>query len=322
LSRVAWESLGGVALLVTALFFYVLSPLGGVALFCVGLTLLLVAATEAAWRFGKGRMGAAVGFLLAFVPGALAVLFALTSVVGAGQAVGVLPQPSSGRTASEPAASPTPNLVIVSPSQAVPASPLTSPSPTAAPSLTETPSLTATQSQLAPSPSASPLPSAAGPSPRTLSKAQVAEVRSVLETSVHHYESMLAEGKEALGTTQYDDAYAGLAALNQPGSAAHRFSEWQQRSNYLIDISYTDAFGTAADRYYAVTGDDPEILYTWEEHMGDAQTHIQDWVSTAIDWQIRVRTDAELASAEQAVRDALAVARQDIETLVAGSSQG
>ena len=43
--------------------------------------------------------------------------------------------------------------------------------------------------------------------------------------------------------------------------------------------------------------------------MHDLQSSVNDWADAAGDWESRDKTDAELASAEKAVRDAAAKAR-------------
>ena len=69
------------------------------------------------------------------------------------------------------------------------------------------------------------------PSVPKLSAADKAAVRSIFLGSVNHYASLLAQGQQILGTTQYPNAQAGLAAFSDPNSAASRFSAYQKNHN-------------------------------------------------------------------------------------------
>ena len=52
-------------------------------------------------------------------------------------------------------------------------------------------------------------------------------VRAILTANVDHYAKLLAAGERALGSTQYANANAGLAAFNDPNSAASKFRDYQ-----------------------------------------------------------------------------------------------
>ncbi|MHB8620396.1 MAG: hypothetical protein ACYDAG_12630 [Chloroflexota bacterium] len=154
---------------------------------------------------------------------------------------------------------------------------------------------------------------------RQLTEAQKAQVRAILTASVDHYQHLLATGKQALGTTQYQDAIAGVAAFDDPHSAAARFRDWRKSSNAEADISSdTDAF-PKADAFYTAENEPTNELEAWRGDMQDAQGALSDWVNIAVAWQVRDRTTAQLVTAEQKVRDALARARKDIDAVAAAS---
>lgn len=75
-----------------------------------------------------------------------------------------------------------------------------------------------------------------------LTAADKAAVRSILLASVNHYAGLLAQGQQALGTTQYPSAQAGLAAFSDPNSAASKFSAYQKHVNPANDMSFLQAF--------------------------------------------------------------------------------
>jgi hypothetical protein len=200
------------------------------------------------------------------------------------------------------------------------ATPPPQPVATAAASPTPSPSATATGSPspvVLPSPSlaalASPTAASVAPSPSTspgLTAAQVSQVRKILTANVKHYEATLAAGQRALGTTRYQDAFAGLAAFDDPKSAASRFRDWRLKAKVDTDVSYVDAARAADD----VLGDldEPEAVSAWTDHTGDALTALIGWANTAPDWQIRAASDADLAAAADAVKLALDKAKADI----------
>lgn len=148
-----------------------------------------------------------------------------------------------------------------------------------------------------------------------LTAADKAHVRQILTVSVDHYASLLSLGEQALGSTQYADANAGLAAFNDPNSAASRFSAYRKKSNPEGDLSFLNAF-KKADNYYTAANE-PKAISTWRDDMNDASVALNEWVNFAVGWQIREHTTLQLQAAEHKVTAALAKARLDVANVIA-----
>ena len=146
--------------------------------------------------------------------------------------------------------------------------------------------------------------------------AEKAKIRDVLSASVDRYARLLTLGEQALGSTQYATATAGLAAFNDPNSAASRFSDYRKKSNPESDLSFLSAF-KKADSYYTAANE-PTAISTWRDDMDSASAALSEWVTVAVGWQIREHTTAQLQAAERRVNAALAKARTDIAKVVAG----
>ena len=170
-----------------------------------------------------------------------------------------------------------------------------------------------------PAAKASPSASAATPtpSPAKLSAAQKAAVQKILGDSVAHYSGLLTAGEQALGTTQYVDAGAGLAAFNDPNSAASRFSNWRTGSKPEQDISSDAAFSQAVQNYSAEN--QPDAISSWQADMIGAEADLNAWIRIAVEWQISGATSAQLAAADQKVRADLQTALQDLAATLAAS---
>jgi hypothetical protein len=149
-----------------------------------------------------------------------------------------------------------------------------------------------------------------------LTAADKAHVQQILTVSVDHYANLLSLGEQALGSTQYADANAGLAAFNDPNSAASRFSAYRKKSNPEGDLSFLNAF-KKADNYYTAANE-PKAISTWRDDMNDVSVALNEWVNLAVGWQIREHTTLRLQAAEHKVTAALAKARLDIAKVVAG----
>lgn len=149
-----------------------------------------------------------------------------------------------------------------------------------------------------------------------LTASDKAHVRQVLTASVDHYANLLSLGEQALGTTQYANANAGLSAFNDPNSAASRFSVYRKKSNPEGDLTFLSAF-KKADSYYTAANE-PKAIAEWQNDMNDASVALNEWVNVAVGWQIREHTTLQLQAAEQKVTAALAKARLNIAQVVAG----
>lgn len=151
-----------------------------------------------------------------------------------------------------------------------------------------------------------------------LSAAEISQVQSILTASLKHYQDAFAAGRKALGTTQYADAVAGIAAMDEPTSSAARFRDWRTSSQVEQDISYLDAFDQAEAIY--APGSGPAALQDWQADMGDLTGDIGQWVALAVSWQINQVSDADLADAARAVADAFALVQADVSAVLAQSS--
>ena len=146
---------------------------------------------------------------------------------------------------------------------------------------------------------------------------EIDQVRTILTARIKHYQDAMAAGKKALGTTQYADAFEGLAAMDDLTSNAAKFRDWRSGSQIEQDISYLDAF-READAFYNADNE-PAAIGDWEFDMGDLTTAINQWIQTAVSWQISEVTDAELAAADAAVTDAFKVVQADVDKTVSQS---
>jgi hypothetical protein len=215
------------------------------------------------------------------------------------------PSPAAVAVASpRPTASPTMRATA-----AVTQTPTATPQATARPTVTQAPTST-------PLPRATPTPKPTA-TPNKLTAAQVAQVKSILSASLAHYKTHLANGKAALGTERYADAFEGLAALSDPSSGAYKFSHWRTSSKAEYDVSYLDEFSKADDFYNG--NNEPSAIVDWRDDMGDLQMAISDWVDVAVAWQISEKTSAELAAAESTVQSAFAKVQKDIDLTVTQS---
>jgi len=158
---------------------------------------------------------------------------------------------------------------------------------------------------------------AVSPAPTGLTAQQKAQVQAVLTASMAHYSGLLDAGKQALGSTQYADASAGLAAFSDPNSAASRFGAWRTSSRAEQDISSDSAFNQAVANYTAEN--QPDAITNWQADMVAVQSDLSAWVQIAVKWQIREATSDQLAGAEQKVRSDLQAAQGDLGATLAAS---
>ncbi|HET7048126.1 MAG TPA: hypothetical protein VFI54_07665 [Solirubrobacteraceae bacterium] len=142
-----------------------------------------------------------------------------------------------------------------------------------------------------------------------LNASDKAAVRSILLGSVHHYASLLAQGQQAVGTTQYPNAQAGLTAFSDPNSAASQFSAYQKNHNPVNDTSYLDAF-TKADKYFTAANE-PNAITAWQNDAGNAQSDLYAWVNDAVSWQISEIARAKLQADVAKFEHDLGLARAD-----------
>lgn len=152
-----------------------------------------------------------------------------------------------------------------------------------------------------------------------LTAAQKRQVRRILAGATDHYAAPLTQGQAALGTTQYSDPYAGVAAFDDPNSAASRFSSWRKTSGAEQDVqTYMNAF-TAADAFYNAKNEPIDAITSWRDDISQVQADLIQWIQTAVGWQITEKTSADLQSSVSTFQKDLSKARADIEAVIAAS---
>ena len=132
------------------------------------------------------------------------------------------------------------------------------------------------------------------------------------------YTTIYQDGKAALGTTQYSDANAGLAAFSNPNSAASKFSAWH-RTFLAQQGSLSDqpinAYKTASDCYYHSHLPEPDAIANWRDDMGSLFSDIGTWGSDAVDWQVKGKTTTQLNQDEATIASDLTTVQQDLAAL-------
>ena len=133
----------------------------------------------------------------------------------------------------------------------------------------------------------------------------------ILTAAVNYYASTFARGQAIVGNTQYSNATVGLAAMENPSSAASRFAEWRGSTRIEEDVStYEDAFQRADAEFNA--SDEPAAISQWMQDTGNLQADITQWVGVAVNYQISTASQADLNSAAATVRADIKVAQHDI----------
>ena len=155
---------------------------------------------------------------------------------------------------------------------------------------------------------------------------QVAHARDQEESARHpHGERgplrQAARGWRAgcTGSTQYANANAGLAAFNDPNSAASKFRDYQggQGQGPTNDLSFLAAF-KQADSYYTAADEPTSAITAWQNDISNAQAGFNQFTNVGTGWQISQYTTAQLRAAERQITENLAKARRDISEIVAG----
>ena len=155
-----------------------------------------------------------------------------------------------------------------------------------------------------------------------LTASQETEVRSILLANLSRYAQLLSRGQEALGSTQYPNAQAGLNAFSDPNSAANRFSGFQKNANVYGSASYVDAFNRADRLFMAANANEPQALTNWEDDMAQVQGDLAQWINNAISWQIS-EIQASVLQADVATFEVdFAKARADAIRATPGASRG
>lgn len=174
----------------------------------------------------------------------------------------------------------------------------------------------------APAPTPAPAsPSASVPAPKPVPApvtppADRAGAAAILAKSVAHYRAMFQQGQDIIGHTQYADGFAGLAAMDDPTSAAARFRDYRQNPGPERDLSSDDAFSRADAKFTAAN--EPQAISDWRDDMGTAQGDLSQWVLVAVDYQISQKSQADLDAAASKVEQDLTKADADVRA-VAGN---
>lgn len=155
------------------------------------------------------------------------------------------------------------------------------------------------------------------PTSAPLTKAQKQRVALLLDRATTRYANALATGQVALGKTQYASASAGLAALNDPNSAASRFSEWQKIAKSDIYNAPYLATARQVDAIYNAGG--PDALTTWENDMGNLGADLQAWTHDAVSWQVGDVSTSRLQRDARLIQKDLRRARADTRAVIRAS---
>jgi hypothetical protein len=153
------------------------------------------------------------------------------------------------------------------------------PKPTSTPKPTGTPSIYTTQGPTI------------MPTPVSLTASQKTQIQSILTDNLNHYKQIWQHGKDALGTTQYDDAWAGIEAFDDPNSAASKFRDWRQKEEPERDLSYYGAYDQAKAIYKDTSYD---ALDAWQYCAYGVVVDMVIWVKDAAAWQVKSITTTQL----------------------------
>lgn len=152
--------------------------------------------------------------------------------------------------------------------------------------------------------------------PQKLTADQKQQVSADLNNGLTHYVDTWHQGEQLLGTTQYADANAGLTAMDDPNSAAAKFSAWRQSSNIERDVTtYQNAFKSADDFYTAAN--EPQAISNYRDDLGTLQTDISTWISDAVGWQIQTTSNATMTKDVQTINNDINQVKSDIKATLA-----
>lgn len=175
-----------------------------------------------------------------------------------------------------------------------------------------------TDASATPSPTApQPVTTATGsyPTPAvTVAPAAVrqAAARALLANDAHFRQDLAQATAILLSEPPYSDANAGLAAMNDPTSAASRYRDWRKASGVETDTSYQDAANRAGAGFTA--DDEPQALGDWRNKVSDAWAALLHYVQTGASYQAGERTrgdlDAERSQVTALLDEADTLARQ------------
>lgn len=147
---------------------------------------------------------------------------------------------------------------------------------------------------------------------------QKQQVSADLNNGLAHYVDTWHQGEQILGTTQYADANAGLAAMDDPTSAAAKFSAWRQSSDIETDVTtYLNAF-KSADAFYNADNE-PQAIASYRDDLGTLQADISTWVNDAVGWQIQTTSNATMTKDVQTINSDISQVKSDIQATLAAT---
>lgn len=142
----------------------------------------------------------------------------------------------------------------------------------------------------------------------------LAKAADILSANTEHYAKLFRQGKEILGTKPYPNAYAGLAALDDPSSRASKFLKFN--NSMSSDMSFGEAFKEA---YAFFTVDNaPDSITKWQEDMMDVATYLSSWSQAGVSWQVDGAKAPKLHELEGKFNAAIAKAKADVAFLRKG----
>lgn len=155
-----------------------------------------------------------------------------------------------------------------------------------------------------------PAPAVKKAAPGPISDADKAKVVAILSANNKHYTDIFKQGRDILGTTQYPDGQAGLAAMEDSNSAASKFSAYQKNPDPCRDFSSNQAF-KQADAFYNADNETKGIQ-SWQTDSSQLNGDLCQWVSKAVSWQISSVTTVMLNTYVDKVNHDLAVLDNDV----------
>lgn len=159
---------------------------------------------------------------------------------------------------------------------------------------------------------------AATSSAQKLTATQKQQVSADLNGGLSHYVDTWHQGQQILGTTQYPNADAGLAAMSDPNSPAAQFAAWRKSSGIEQDVNtYINAFNSA-DAFYNADNE-PQAITSYRDDMSTLQADLAQWVQDAAGWQIQTTSDAKMAQDVQTINTDISQAQTDILATLAAS---
>ncbi len=146
-------------------------------------------------------------------------------------------------------------------------------------------------------------PTASAPSTAAVPASPVRRAASsqTLLDADQHFRTLLDQGTAILlSEAPYPDANAGLQAMDEPGSAAARFSAFQVGQHPENDEATQIAAFTQADAAFTAENE-PADISTWRDTLGQVDGAFAKWEQVAGSYQISEVSRSDLDAAASAV---------------------